>query len=110
MEIGGSFYEDYLMTYCPRCSSEHEPEDLYCPQCGQRLSSYDSKEGPIGTQRTMELYGVQYRLGIVYFKKGDYGRALEVWERALRERPNDEELKNLIRDARNRQDKAGGKP
>jgi cytochrome c-type biogenesis protein CcmH/NrfG len=47
---------------------------------------------------------------MVYFKKEDYLRAAEVWEKVLKERPDDSELRALIQDARSRHQASGDKP
>ena len=89
------------MPNCPQCSTRHEPEDRYCPKCGQRVAS-DSADQPMSTMVAMNVSDVQYNLGKVYFKKGDYHRAVETWEKVLKGRPDDAELKALIQDARSR--------
>lgn len=39
---------------------------------------------------------MQYSLGLVYYKKGDYGKALEAWERGLQQDPDNTFLKERI--------------
>ncbi len=97
------------MSNCPRCGASREPEDRYCAQCGQRLLPF-SAVGAMNTQKTLDIADVQYKLGMVYFKKEDYLRAAEVWEKVLKERPDDSELKALIQDARSRHKASGDQP
>jgi cytochrome c-type biogenesis protein CcmH/NrfG len=54
------------------------------------------------TQKALDVTDVRYRLGMVYFKKDQYARAVEIWEKILAERPQDKDLERLIEDARNR--------
>jgi len=97
------------MSNCPQCGASREPEDRYCAQCGQRLLPF-SATGAMNTQKALDIAEVQYKLGMVYFKKEDYLRAVEVWERVLKERPDDRELGMLIQDARSRHRASGGQP
>ena len=89
------------MSNCPECSASHEPEDRYCPQCGHRLQPVDADDMML-TQKALDISDVQYKLGMVYFKKGDHMRAVETWKKALAGRPDDAELEALIQDARSR--------
>lgn len=47
------------------------------------------------TSISLNLSHVRFNLGLVYFKKGDYARAIETWERERGRRP-DERLNNWI--------------
>ena len=94
------------MPNCAQCGAAYESEDRYCPQCGRRLSLLEA-EGGVNTQKPLDILEVQYKLGMVYFKKGDYQRAAEALGRVLRERPDDADLKRLVRDARSRIQSAG---
>ena len=97
------------MLNCPGCGAEHESEDRYCPQCGGKLSSAPAFD-PMRTQQSLSISDVHYKLGMVYFKKGDYLRAAQTWEKALEARPDDGDLKALIRDARSRHGASEAQP
>ena len=56
----------------------------------------------LGTEEVLSISGIQYRLGVAYFKKGDYLQAAEAWEKVLQGRPEDAELTAMIQDARDR--------
>ena len=94
------------MDHCPRCRTACEPEDRFCSQCGHRISQAEDR-APVGTQKSLDISEVQYNLGMVYFKKQDYQRAVETWEKVLVRRPGDEELKALILEARSHCDGIG---
>ena len=95
------------MPNCPQCGTLHEPEDRYCPRCGNRIVG-KSTDQPMSTMKAMNISDVQYKLGMVYFKKGDYLRAAETWEKVLQGRPeNATLLKTMIEDAQSRHEAEG---
>jgi pSer/pThr/pTyr-binding forkhead associated (FHA) protein len=57
-------------------------------------SGSDSNPGT-KTRMTLNLPDVRFNLGLVYFKKGEFARAIETWEKELSRRP-DERLKSWI--------------
>ena len=89
------------MHTCSECGAGYEDEDRYCPQCGNRLAEGNATEA-INTQESLDLFDVQYKLGLVYYRKGDYPRAVETWEKVLARRPGDIDLASLVEDARSR--------
>ena len=89
------------MPICAECGASHHPEDRYCPRCGHRLTEADVSEA-INTQESLDLFDVQYKLGLVYYRKGDYPRAVETWEKALKRRPGHIDLAALVEDAKSR--------
>ena len=95
------------MSNCSECGAKCEPEDRYCPQCGRRMSG-STGGGSVDTQKSLDLSEIQYNLGMVYFKKQEYQRAIETWEKVLGRRPDDGELKRLIEEARSQADLSGG--
>jgi cytochrome c-type biogenesis protein CcmH/NrfG len=89
------------MANCSYCDEELGVGDRYCTRCGRQSASLAS-EGEVMTQKALDVTDVRYRLGMVYFKKDQYARAVEIWEKILAERPQDKDLERLIEDARNR--------
>ncbi len=74
-----------MERYCPRCNTQNEPEDRYCGNCGYNLQA---KEGIMGgTQVEMKLTDVHFNLGMVYFKKGDFPEAVNMFEKVLANNP-----------------------
>ena len=91
------------MANCSKCGASTTPEDRYCPQCGTQLAPLNPRDTAT-TQKSLDLSDVRFRLGMVYFRKGFYTRAAELWEKILEERPGDPDLEALINDARSRQE------
>ena len=59
------------------------------------------------TRKSLDVVDVRYRLGMVYFKQGQYKRAAELWEKILQDRPGDQALASQIQDARSRMEGSG---
>lgn len=94
------------MSTCASCDAEFAPDDRYCPQCGKRIERQEV-DGANMTQGAMNLSDVRFKLGMVYFKKGEYARAAEAWEKVLANNPDNVDLKRLIQDARSRLESSG---
>lgn len=94
---------------CKACSEGFETIDRFCPKCGERvtqpLQAGDSGGG-FDTMEAMDVGDVQFRLGMVFFKKGAYARALEVWAKVLERQPENNNLKSLMADAKDRKTEA----
>lgn len=88
------------MSECPKCQTTSEPGDRFCSQCGERLAAPEFREEGGLTQKALSLADVQYNLGMVYFKKGEYHKALEYWEKGLRQDPGNEVLQKCIAEAK----------
>lgn len=84
------------MSECPNCQTPYAPGDRFCNQCGQRLLEPEAAPGGGHTQRSLSLADVHYNLGLVYFKKEEYRKALEAWERGLRQDPDNAFLKERV--------------
>jgi tetratricopeptide (TPR) repeat protein len=84
------------MSECPNCQAPCEPDDRFCSQCGERLSEpeFEEKEGL--TQKSLSLAQVHYNLGMVYYKKGEYRKALQCWEKGLQQDPANTFLQKCI--------------
>jgi len=52
------------------------------------------------TQKALSLSDVHYNLGMVYYKKGEYRKALEYWEKGIRQDPDNVFLQKCIAEAK----------
>ena len=89
------------MPICPRCGVQCEPDDKYCGKCGQRLFSTITKGK--ATQEVLSVAKVRYKLGLIYYKKGDLSDAIEIWQAALEDDPENLAVKLLIEKAQEEQ-------
>lgn len=94
------------MAQCPKCQTPSEPDDRFCSQCGERLALPEFSEAEGLTQKALSLSDVHYNLGMVYLKKGEYSKALEYWEKGIRQDPGNEFLQKCIADIKEKM-KAG---
>ncbi|MFQ5599636.1 MAG: tetratricopeptide repeat protein [Candidatus Krumholzibacteriia bacterium] len=87
---------------CSRCQFEEILEtDKFCIRCGARLLEMDDRNDPLlGTQRVLHAAEVHYRLGNVYFRKGDLDQAISSWTQALRIDPGLESAREMLGKAR----------
>ncbi|MCK4416576.1 MAG: tetratricopeptide repeat protein [Candidatus Latescibacteria bacterium] len=89
------------MPTCPRCGAQCEREDRYCGKCGQRLFATITKGK--ATQEAIRVAKVRYKLGLIYYKKGELLDAIEIWQRALEDDPENLAIKLLIERAQEEQ-------
>ncbi|MFH1568005.1 MAG: tetratricopeptide repeat protein [Gemmatimonadota bacterium] len=87
------------MAECPRCHALAGPEDRYCGLCGERLAHPAWRQEVTYTRRSLSLVDVHYNLGLVYARKGEYRRALEVWERALERAASGDAVRQQVEEA-----------
>jgi tetratricopeptide (TPR) repeat protein len=80
------------MPECASCNTPYEADDRYCSQCGERLVESEFIGSGIRTHKSLSLLDVQYNLGLVYYKKGKYEEALEIWGKALEQDPENSEI------------------
>lgn len=73
------------MTTCSRCGAEFDPGDLFCGKCGTKLLSQTGGMG--STQKELKLDDIQMSLGIVYFKKKEYQKAIASFKKVLELKP-----------------------
>lgn len=87
---------------CSRCTFEEILEtDKFCIRCGARLLEMDDQSDPmLMTQRVMHAAEVHYRLGNVYFRKGDLDQAISSWTQALRIDPGLEPARLMLEKVR----------
>jgi hypothetical protein len=92
------------MAACQACGAMPQAGDLFCPQCGSRLSVQPAPPADAAavTQGAMNLSDVRFKLGMVYFKKGEFARAIEAWEKVPPDSPNHGAVQKLIQEARSR--------
>lgn len=73
---------------CNRCGFEIEENDVFCGGCGLNLLSKSSTPGL--TSQGIDVVDIQINLGIVYFKKKEFDRALTLFKEVLKIRPDHE--------------------
>lgn len=88
------------MNTCPGCVKEYVAGDRFCGYCGINLRRIAIMDSGARTQKSLDLIDVYYNLGLVYFKKGKYGEALEVWEKALARDPDNPVLTERLSEVR----------
>jgi tetratricopeptide (TPR) repeat protein len=83
---------------CTRCQSTDILEtDKFCIRCGCRLLAVsDTADSLLMTQRVMHAAEVHYRLGNVYFRKGDFDQAISSWTQALTIDPGLEQARQML--------------
>ncbi len=87
-----------MEIYCPRCNTENETGDRFCGYCGNSL---EKTEGiMVGTQVEMKLTDVHFNLGMVYFKKGDFIKAVEMFEKVLGNAPAHQAAREMLAKSR----------
>jgi Tfp pilus assembly protein PilF len=77
---------------CQNCGKVAQVDDLYCGFCGTKLGSEPFGE----TQERLDLVAIQYRLAIIYLKKGDFRHAIEKFKKILQKEPNNIRVKELL--------------
>ncbi|MFH1008387.1 MAG: tetratricopeptide repeat protein [Candidatus Latescibacterota bacterium] len=85
------------MPTCPRCGTPCEPEEKYCGKCGQKLLSALSKGKE--TLQALDVSEVRYKLGLIYYRRGDLSEAIEIWKRVLEDNPENLAVKLLVEKA-----------
>jgi predicted amidophosphoribosyltransferase len=63
------------MTTCEACGGDLAEDARYCCDCGQRLEAEHMASGA-RTPKCLRLLDVNYNLGLVYYKKGNFDLAL----------------------------------
>jgi len=94
---------------CEKCNTQCYPEDKYCGKCGAKIapefkSSYTDGLGDQrieATQATINAAYIQYKLGLVYYKKGKLDEAIAAWQKVLKFDPTNEEAKMMLEQASN---------
>jgi hypothetical protein len=83
---------------CVSCQSTDVLEtDKFCIRCGARLLAMsDTEDALLMTQRVMHAAEVHYRLGNVYFRKGDLDQAISSWTQALTIDPGLESARQML--------------
>jgi tetratricopeptide (TPR) repeat protein len=87
---------------CTRCQfAEVLETDKFCIRCGARLLPMDDRTDTLlMTQRVMHAAEVHYRLGNVYFRRGDLDQAISSWMQALRIDPDLQPARQMLDKAR----------
>lgn len=85
------------MPTCPRCGTPCEREDRYCGKCGQSLLSALAKGK--ATLQAFSVAEVRYKLGLIYYKRGELLDAIDIWQKILAGDPENVVVKSLIEKA-----------
>lgn len=85
------------MDGCPRCGTKSHPDDLFCGQCGFNLLAHQQNLG--ATLKELKVGDVQLSLGIIYFKKKEYEKARETFQRILRKDAKNMHARRLLNQA-----------
>jgi tetratricopeptide (TPR) repeat protein len=86
------------MDGCPRCGAKVDPEDLFCGKCGMNIFAHQHTPGV--TLQELRLGDVQLSLGIIYFKKAEYKKAIEIFGKVLKDNANHLQAKRLLNQAK----------
>lgn len=71
---------------CPRCKNLAESCDRFCGRCGYNLSVVPDTD--FQTIHAGKVGDVQFDLGVLYFQKGRFKEALEIFEQIEKENPD----------------------
>lgn len=85
------------MEDCPRCGKQIYSEDLFCGACGISLLARNSTAA--ATQKDLKLLDIQLSLGIVYFKKQEFEKAVDCFRKVLNADPKNISAQKLIQQA-----------
>lgn len=80
---------------CPRCGSVIYKEDRFCGICGFNLAHKSTAKPVAGTQVDLKLSDIRFNLAMIYYKKGDYAKALDAFENLLKEDPDNPQVKEM---------------
>lgn len=83
---------------CDRCGSPTGSKDRFCGFCGYNLTVKNSSD--FVTMHAMNAGNIQFDLGVLYFKKGKYEEALEIFENIRKEKPDNLQVINMCERAR----------
>jgi lipopolysaccharide biosynthesis regulator YciM len=84
---------------CPNCNSKFFPEDVYCGNCGNRLNEQKIVFG--ATQQALKASDIQFKLGVVYFKKKEFPKAVELFTKILEQEPTHTQALEMLEAAKN---------
>jgi len=83
------------MSFCPRCTATTFEGDKFCGTCGLLIA--ERTTFPELTQKSYGLEEVRYKLGVVYFKKGSYQEAYDIFEKILEQDPQHKDASEMVR-------------
>ena len=87
------------MDHCPRCGTSFKPYDLFCGYCG--FSIQNQRKDYLETAEALKLSDIQFQLGIVHFKKREYFKAIEKFEKTLENDAENKQAQKLLIHAKN---------
>jgi len=84
------------MRECSFCGERAQPEDRFCGKCGAELLDRRSAGTRRETVPVISVAEVRRRLGEVYYRKGEIGKALDSWAKSLELEPDHEETRHRM--------------
>ncbi len=96
--------------FCPECGKECGEEDRFCKHCGAPLKEIPEqtvlddliREYQREVAKNPNNADVHYNLGMAYYEKGHYGKAVGEWEKVLEIDPTFDPAKEKILEAKSR--------
>jgi Tfp pilus assembly protein PilF len=89
------------MEKCPKCNASMYPEDLFCGFCGCNLVVHHKKIGV--TQQELKVSDVRFNLGVVYMKKNEFAKAIDIFSKILMEEPDNQKVIEMLVAARGKE-------
>ncbi len=86
------------MEKCHRCGFDIYNNDKFCGFCGYNLSA--SSNDNSFTKQELKLTDIRLNLGIVYIKQGKNDLAIELFEKVLKQEPNNLTVKQMLETAK----------
>ena len=86
------------MKPCPRCGYDFDTNDKFCGFCGFNIITRGN-EGSF-TQNELKLSDIRLNLGIVYLKQGKNDLAVELFEKILKQEPENLKVKQMLENAK----------
>ena len=87
-----------MSDFCPNCSNEIFKSDKFCGYCGFSLKTQDTNHN--ATQQELKVSHIRFKLGMVYMKKKEFAKAIEMFEKVEKENPANTEVIELLNKAR----------
>jgi hypothetical protein len=92
------------MSKCPKCNEDVHSKDLFCGHCGFRLFNHNEKIS--ATQQELKVDDVRFNLGVIYLKKNELEKAIDIFSKILDDQPGNSKVNEMLQAA---QEKMNGK-